>query len=273
MLKYTENDITLDEVKIHYYRTGGKKPPIILLHGMSDNALCWTPFAEVLAPDYDVIMPDAQGHGLSDRLKPDSAPNQFSQQTAGLSLALGLTKPIVMGHSMGAGMAVQIAIDYPSLPRAIILEDPAWMTPPVDKNGAPVRPGSELPQYFSVLQKKTVKEILAEGRAANPAWSEAELAPWAESKLQFDASIFSRMTRHFDAYQKDVPQIKCATLLLFSDKGIVTQEVAKDAARLWTSKQPFKWVYIKGTGHNIRRENFKDYKAAVLDFLKSLPAK
>ncbi len=51
--------------KIHYYRTGGDKPPVLLLHGVMDNGLCWAPLGRVLASDYDVILPDARGHGLT----------------------------------------------------------------------------------------------------------------------------------------------------------------------------------------------------------------
>ena len=52
-------------LKLHYTRTGGAKPPVVLAHGFSDDGLCWTPVAEALAADYDVVMVDARGHGRS----------------------------------------------------------------------------------------------------------------------------------------------------------------------------------------------------------------
>ena len=45
--------------------TGGNKPPLILLHGLMTNGVCWKGFAHVLEKEYDVIMPDARGHGNS----------------------------------------------------------------------------------------------------------------------------------------------------------------------------------------------------------------
>lgn len=60
---YTEGDTMINGVKIHYYRTGGNKPPFVLLHGATDNGLCRTPVAEKLADKYDVIMPDALATG------------------------------------------------------------------------------------------------------------------------------------------------------------------------------------------------------------------
>ena len=82
MLEYTEHDINTGGVKTHYYRTGGDKSPFILLHGATDNGLCWTRVAEMLSARYDVIMPDALGHGLSDRLDPAFTSQQYTEQVA-----------------------------------------------------------------------------------------------------------------------------------------------------------------------------------------------
>ena len=54
--------------------------------------------------------------------------------------------------------------------------------------------------------------------------------------------------------------------------SIVSKEVAENAAKLWKSKQPFKWVQIKGAGHNIRREQFEEYKNTLTGFLQLISA-
>ena len=276
MLRYKEGYLKLDDVRLHYYRTGGKKPPFILLHGATDNGLCWTPIAELLAENYDVIMPDAQGHGLSDRLDPAFTHKSHMQQAAGLSLGLGLTKPVIMGHSMGAGTAANIAVEYPSLPKAIILEDPAWIAPaPAGQQNSEqaVKQREEFHKRLTGYRKKTLEEVIAEGRAENPRWSEAEIQPWARAKLQFDPILFSMPVLNQTPYTELVPQIKCPTLLILAEGGLVSKDVAENAARIWTSKNPFKWVYILGAGHNIRREQFDEFKKALFDFLDTLPAK
>ena len=272
MFKYTEGDLIIKGVKIHYYRTGGKKPPFILLHGASDNGLCWTPIAEILAEKYDVIMPDAQGHGLSDRLDKNFSFQSHADQVAGLVKQLGLKKPVIMGHSMGGGTATNLAVNYPELPRAIIMEDPGWM---------PMRPESQneeeakkmregIGEYMAGLVKKNLDELITECRTANPRWSEAEIMPWARSKLQFDIRLFSMTALNPTSYEELVPKIKCPALLLIAESGIVSKEVAENAARLWKFKQPFRWVQIKGAGHNIRRENFPAFREAVFAFLEGL---
>jgi len=70
MSAWQSGEVEANGIRLHYTRTGGAKPPVVLAHGFSDDGLCWTPVAEALAPEYDVIMVDARGHGRS------SAPEQ-----------------------------------------------------------------------------------------------------------------------------------------------------------------------------------------------------
>jgi N-formylmaleamate deformylase len=273
MLKCTEGDVKVNGIKIHYYHTGGGKPPFILLHGATDNGLCWTPVAEILAGEYDVIMVDAQGHGLSDSLDEGFAYINHARQVAGLADELGIKKPVIMGHSMGAGTTVNIAVEYPALPKAIILEDPGWVA---EEDTAPENSEVMTNQRQAFVQalasygKSTRGEIIEEGRRNNPAWSEAEIIPWAEAKLQFDPTLFSRLRIDRPTYKELVPKIDCPTLLITSDGGLVSAMTAERAAVLWKSDKPFKWVEIKGAGHNIRREQFNKFIEALQDFLGSL---
>ena len=66
MSDWQSGDLQVNGLRLHYTRTGGAKPPLILVHGFTDDGSCWTPIAELLARDYDIIMPDARGHGFSD---------------------------------------------------------------------------------------------------------------------------------------------------------------------------------------------------------------
>jgi pimeloyl-ACP methyl ester carboxylesterase len=270
MAEFIQGDVRINGIKIHYYRSGGKKPPFILLHGATDNGLCWTPIAAVLAERYDVIMPDAQGHGLSDRLDPKFSYESHTKQTAGLIKELGLKKPIVMGHSMGAGTTTNIAAEYPLLPKAIILEDPAWgmQAPP---NPEEAKKQQEFFRtYLTGIAQRPLEEIVKESRKNDPTWAEEERIPWAIAKQQFDKNLFATMVINPHSYEELVPKIKCPTLLIIAEKGIVSKETAEKAAKLWKSKKPFKWVYIKGAGHNIRREQFAAFKKALLEFLEEI---
>jgi pimeloyl-ACP methyl ester carboxylesterase len=270
MLEYTQGDEKIEEIKIHYYRTGGDKPPFILLHGATDNGLCWTVTAERLSEQYDVIMPDAQGHGLSDRFDSNFTSRSHVIQLAGLVKALNLDKPLIMGHSMGGGTAVGVAVEYPDLPKAIVLEDPGWRpmaTPrPVDDQAKT----EEFRKTSKLRRESSLDEIIREGHNTNPTWSDDEIVVWAKSKQQFDPSLFSRPIISERSYEELIPEIRCPTLLVTAEDGLVSEEVAKHAAELWKSESPFRWVRIKGAGHNIRREQFPAFYKAVTDFLNEL---
>ena len=104
------------EGKLHNYRTGGQKPPLVLAHGFTENGTCWASLAQVLEGDYDVVMPDARGHGASGNF-PN---NPYPVQALAIDLVkvihqLGLTRPALIGHSMGACMAAFMAANFPAL--------------------------------------------------------------------------------------------------------------------------------------------------------------
>lgn len=266
-MNYTEGDVKVNGVSIHYYRTGGDKPPFVLLHGATDNGLCWTPFAQFLSLNYDVIMIDAQGHGKSDRLTKDFQYLDHARQVVSLLEQLKISKPFIMGHSMGAGTTVNIAVEYPEVPKAIILEDPAWMEQSKEAAANDQQIRDDFARRQEKILSQTVEEIKADGHRDNPIWSEAELIPWAESKKQYDPSLFSVLRIDRPTYRELVPRIKCPLLLITSENGIVRPEVAANAKILWKSKNPFTWVKIDGAGHNIRREQFNKFIEAVTNFL------
>jgi pimeloyl-ACP methyl ester carboxylesterase len=66
MNRWKSDVIEINGLRLHYTRTGGDKPPLVLAHGFSEDGLVWTALAEVLEDQYDLIMPDARGHGQSD---------------------------------------------------------------------------------------------------------------------------------------------------------------------------------------------------------------
>jgi len=121
---WTDGYVMANGIRIHYWRTGGDKPVLVMAHGSSDDGLCWTNLAKELVADYDIILPDARGHGLSDPPKKSDTADAQAEDLAGLIRALKLDKPIMMGHSMGSSSVAWFAAMYPDIPGAVILEDP-----------------------------------------------------------------------------------------------------------------------------------------------------
>ena len=127
MASWTEGDASTNSVRLHYYRTGhSDKPAVVLLHGITDSGLCWTPVAHALESDYDVIMVDARGHGKSDAPPSGYATADHAADILGLLDALALERPSLLGHSMGASNAAAAAASAPGRVSCLVLEDPPW---------------------------------------------------------------------------------------------------------------------------------------------------
>ena len=273
MDQWTTGHFVSHGTKLHYYRTGGVKSPLVLIHGITDDGLCWIPAAEVLAEKYDVIMVDLRGHGKSDA--PDQGYNYETMATevAGLIEGLALENPVVMGHSLGAMTSLTLASLNPDLPRAIILEDPPafWRVCPPSQEELDVRAGMRM--WFYDLKRKTRDDLLEMVRSENPSWSEAELGPWADAKHRFSIKIIQMIDP-----QETVPanfpallgQITCPVLLITADpqRGAILMD--EDVSELQKSVPHLNREHIPGAGHNIRREQFIRYMEIVGTFLSQI---
>src|SRR5688572_14727483 len=122
-MDWQEGDIDLDGVRIHYYRRGTGRP-LVLAHGASDNGRCWERVAQALEGEYDIVAYDARYHGLSDA--PEGGSLAGGEDLVAMVQALGLERPAIMGHSMGARTVAQAAGTNPELFRCAVLEDPPW---------------------------------------------------------------------------------------------------------------------------------------------------
>ncbi len=269
--KWLDATISVGELTVHYTRTGGDKPPLVLAHGFSDSGMCWLRVAQALEDDYDVILPDARGHGRSSRVQPGQQVT-LPDDLAGFIQALKLDKPIVGGHSMGASTTASMAARYPALARALILEDPAWFDEPAEpqEKKQPAHPDAWM-EFLAVASSMKLEDIIAKCRKDSPTWNEIELPAWAESKQQFDINFVSSRQEIVRPNWKDVArEFKVPTLLIKADvsKGaIVSPQIAEQAQKI----NPLIQVAdIAGAGHNVRREAFEDYMKAIRRFLKAL---
>ncbi len=264
--------VETNSIRLHYTRTGGDKPPVVLAHGVTDSGLCWTPLAQALAADYDVLMVDARGHGRSQETEGGYDPATQAGDLAGLITGLGLEKPAILGHSMGAATALALAGSYPALPGAILLEDPpAWWTSWYETLEAGERVSTMREQ--AIARKQMSREaLIADQRARQPGWTDAELEPWADAKQRVSLnvmSVFERSNPKTVNWGQVLPRIACPVLLIVSDPelgGIVT---AESAALLEELVPQTEVVHIPAAGHNIRRDQFQAYVDAVRAFLNA----
>ena len=121
----TDMFLTINGLHLHLRDWGGPNvpPPILLVHGLASNARIWDLLAPLLAPNFRLVAIDQRGHGLSD--KPDGVYDlpTIAGDLAGAIDALGWSRPLIVGHSWGANVTLQLAADRPDLPAGIVLLD------------------------------------------------------------------------------------------------------------------------------------------------------
>ncbi len=249
-------------IRIHYWRTGGNKPPLVMAHGSSDDGLCWTNLAKELQGSYDIIMFDARGHGLSDPPTPGDAPDVQVEDLAGLLKELKLERPILMGHSMGSAMVALFAAKYPDVPRAVILEDPGLVRPG-SPAGAAAPPSLEERRATLLARNNTSEEELVAGCMKNsPKWGRSECEFWAPSKRRHHPATLAISSANRPPMSEILAKIAAPTLILKADaQGDLRKQNEEVAAKLRNGKI----VHIEGAGHNVRREN----KAQTVDVLSA----
>jgi pimeloyl-ACP methyl ester carboxylesterase len=272
---WTQHDLFVSGVRLHYYRSGhGDKPPLVLVHGFSDNGLCWTPTARDLEAEYDVIMPDMRGHGLSERVQLSDNVD-MAADVAGLIRTLGLARPIVVGHSMGAMITYQIGVRFPELVSALVLEDPPWWLSPQTQPLPPSQPAENpIAKWAKSLSNQTLDELLVQYRKEHPTWPEELVRPMCESKKQLDQTIVDIMTDRMHSQEVDwlttIQQIAHPMLLFAANPqlgGIVTPDVVAKVREL---NPKVSIASIPDVGHLIRFDNYAAFMAALRAFLKQV---
>src|SRR5204862_4623788 len=99
-MSWSRGDCEANGTRIHYVRAGGPKPPLVMLHGLMGSGACWTPVARALEDHFDVVLPDARGHGGSSAPERGYGYDDHAADVVGLVRGLALDRPVLLGHSM-----------------------------------------------------------------------------------------------------------------------------------------------------------------------------
>lgn len=268
---------TADGASLRWFRSGGGGPPLLLVHGFTDNALYLGRLAEHLATDWDVVAYDARGHGASDRVTDRFDDALRVSDLKSVLEALDLERPAMFGHSMGAATIAQAVASTPGLARAVVLEDPAWWEPTAAANSAEADEqeaarrsrNNAWRDWLHTMQQSTRQAALASRRAESPLWSDDDVTRSVNARMEVQLELFDHFPSARSDWRTVVPSIDCPTLLVIGDNelgGIITPEVAAEASERNPSIVS---AHISGAGHSIRYDQFDTFLAAVVPFLSA----
>lgn len=110
------------------FRIAGEGPALLLIHGIGDNSSTWSEIIPHLAENHTVIAPDLLGHGRSDKPRADYSVAAYANGMRDLLSVLGIDKVTVVGHSLGGGVAMQFAYQFPHMVDRLVLVSAGGVT-------------------------------------------------------------------------------------------------------------------------------------------------
>ena len=266
----TPNDCytNLRGLPFHYRDWGGDGRPVLLLHGLASTCHIWDLVAPLLAADFRVVALDQRGHGLSAQVEDGFDFATVSGDAAALVAALGWERPVIVGHSWGADVALELAAAQPALTSGLIFVDGGTIEPSA-------RPGWTLeqaredmaPPIFTGFTPEMMRErVMSGGRfGPNPAEAVVE-AVLANFRVLDDGTIQANLRREnhlriIDALwdhkpSQLYPTLQCPVLMLPArqstpdahDRRFRREEsIAKAASLLPVSKT----VWLEDSIHDV----------------------
>ena len=261
-------------VGLHVQRAGlPDAPPVLALHGIGDDGGCWEAVARDLVRDHDVVLLDARGHGRSDAPARGYTTDDHVSDVVGVIAALGLQQPVLLGHSMGAITALVVAGQHPTVPAAVVLEDPpAWWARHAEPEPERLARTERLLRTVLALKRRTHAELMEIQGEAAPGWSPTALERWAEATQRLAPQVaWSLPEQHRANLAIDWPvllaAVRCPALLLHGDRARGGALSPQEAAMLAGWVADVEVVALDGGGHALRHERPAAYQAAVRGFL------
>jgi pimeloyl-ACP methyl ester carboxylesterase len=275
--QYRSRNIVLRQLRFHFLEWGAPDAPaVVLLHGGHQSAHSWDLVSLHLAQRFRVLALDQRGHGDSEWARDVSYTNhEMSLDAEAFIAALGLERPILMGHSMGGRNSMLLVRHSPSLLRALVIVD---VGPEVSDRGRAVIAGfvrdneefDDLEHFVRNVQQydpyrsrehieRTVKYNMLQ-RADGKFVSKCDANPRRLGVVRGTGPL-ENITLE-DARAFDLPVL----LVRGADSRILTADAAE---RFCDALPQGTLTTVPNCGHNVHGQNTKGFIEATTDFLAS----
>ncbi len=216
--------------------------------------------ARSLQDRFDVLMPDARGHGQSSAPLHGYGYEDHASDVACLVRELQLAAPVLLGHSMG-GMTAALAASRPGKGvSALILVDPTFLSPQRQRE---VRDSDVAEQHRRVLGLSK-DALLADIRSRHPHRSAEMVELLAEARLQTRMSAFDVLTPPNPDHRQLLSILEVPTLLVIGDAPVVSPATAAELASL---NPHLRVERVRSAGHGVPYDQPERLAAVVRAFL------
>lgn len=184
-----------DGVRLAYEDTKKDLPAMVLVHGCGCDHRSLTAQAEYFSRSHRVISVDLRGHGESDAPRQDYTMEVFANDLSWLCDKLSLTRPAMVGHSMGGNVVLEFAARFPQIPSSLVMVDSTMFAPEpmLDTMVGELAEALHGPEYLKAYKDALLAMCLpAEERSAT-------LISSMQVPQHVVASAFMNHTLHYDA--------------------------------------------------------------------------
>jgi pimeloyl-ACP methyl ester carboxylesterase len=241
---------------------GGDGPGILALHGHFGRACLWNFLGEALAGQFRVVALEQRGQGINPPAGEYSR-ESYIRDAAGAIETLGLSPAVVVGHSLGAINAYQLAARRGDLVRAIVVEDFGT------EFSADVSWILKWPTTFS--SRREAMEFLARTMPGEEEYFAASLveAPRGWAFTWRGEDMFRSMQAICGDWWKDWLGSKCPALLLRGGKSpVLSKELADEMQR---RRPDTRLLEFPAAGHHVHDSDRPKFIQLLKDFLAELP--
>ena len=260
--------------RLHYWRHGRGRP-LLVLHGVTDWGLDWAGFARRVGDACDCVLLDQRGHGYSEKPATGYAYADLAADAWRAVEALRLDRPIVLGHSMGGGVALALAASHPREIDRLLLVDPAIRldTPAAAAGGPPAAPRPDAARRRAALEARQAlgRDALREQTAAaHPTFDPEDVAYTVESTLLVAPAVWGENRWMDAAAQEDqLRRLARPTLVVRGEpaRGAIVSDAMARRIRELVPDDLARVATIAGTGHVPHREALALFVAVVRPFL------
>jgi pimeloyl-ACP methyl ester carboxylesterase len=277
MVKYPCYDIHIQTAQ-----WDGAGKTLLAVHGITANCMAWKTLASSITPQHRLIAMDLRGRGLSDKPRSGYSINHHIRDIECLLDTMGIKEVVIIGHSLGAYIAVAFAALYPQKAQGLILVD----------GGASLSPKrwEKIAEVLKPSKERLGKVYPSEEHYLSAMKALSFYHPWNQAKTDYfkyemvvsegscscginPAHIQEEAVNVRDFNVEDFyPKISCNTLILQATDGLVSSEdvLLPDDMLLQTiANIPSSYaVKIQGANHySILFDPFEERDAAIRDYL------
>ena len=272
--------IALHGERIAYRSAGTGGPVVVLLHGMANTSATWLPVLSALGESCTVIAPDLLGSGASSKPRTgDYSLGSYASGVRDLLTVLGHERATVVGHSLGGGVALQFAYQFPERLERLVLVSSGGLGQEVH----PVLRLATLPGFDYVLQAfsgnwmrgagltaaRALRALgLQPGTDAQQSWSSLVSLGDAETRKAFIKTVRSVIAtngQRVSAVDRLYLAAAVPTLLVWGDRDPIIPVSHAEATHELIPGSRLK--IVAGAGHYPHRDDPVGFAEALLDFI------